>query len=990
MDMTFKICPMFLFIPLLLFAENLSDVFQNPPEDAKPRGYWVWPHGNFDYQTIQNELREFKTKGFGGLDIFDLGIRDNKDVIPSGPAFMSPEQVDGISFALEEAKELDLKMGLIVSSSWNAGASWTPPEFAAMNLVASRDTVQGPLHYENVLPFPILPDSFSKPYGVFPLHVPKGDDGLPEFYLDVATLMYPLDPSGKIQNPDQVLVFEGPELKTDIPPGEWIVLRTICTNFGQKLWVPSDNSNGLSIDHFSREAVTDHFKTIISRLENRCGPLRETALERLYLASYESNAEIIWTPALSDEFRKRNGYAVESWLPVLFGMVIQDAETTERFLYDFRKTVSDLFVDNLYDNAREICHQYGLKICSEAGGPGAPLHDVPTEDLKALGALDVMRGEFWVDKRHRLKPDGFEELQIVKSIASAAHTYGHKIVEMEAFTSHDNWRQSPARLKPFADRAFCEGMNRIVYHTMSHNLPEAGRPGWSFGAGTHINTNLTWWDMSEAWHGYLTRCSALLQQGQFVADVCYYYGHEIPNFAQPKHVRPGLGYDYDDINTEVLLTAGVENGRLTLPGGMSYAVLVLPDDKRMDLAVAKKIEELLQAGATIIGPKPVRVYGLAHYQNQESELRSIAARLWGRGNPKRRDVRIGKGQLVTGKTVRDVLGGIGPDFECLNAPADTTLDFIHRRSGEDEIYFVRNTTDTPVTIDVRFRVFDKQPALWNPATGDVQQCGLFRQEKTGLRMPLYLEAMGSVFVIFQETNEDFVQEPHIVFVKSNGKRLFPGGNAASVSRKLKAVKTGRDLILEGSPGDYELIFSDGQKKSITLKEEEMAVEGPWDVRFPHGWEAKQLQTFAKLISWTESEDAGTRAFSGIATYRKTFTLSKDRSEEENWKLDIGEVKEIARVYVNGVDLGISCFAPHTFDVTGIVRSGDNHLVVRVANTWLNRLIEDDKRPESERLTHTNLTRGPTANTAWREATPRPSGLLGPVRFFKSEVSIQFE
>jgi len=506
--MTLRILLCILLMPLVGLASELEEIFRNPPHDAKPRGYWVWPHGNFDYAAIKHELQEFKAKGLGGVDIFDLGIADPKDVIPSGPAFMSPEQVNGIAFALAEAKKLELKIGLIVSSSWNAGAAWTPPEQAAMNLVASIDTVRGPIKYDKNLPFPALPDSFVKPYGTFPLHIPRDKNGLPQYYQDVATLVFPLSEAGILRSPEQVKRFEGPQVQIELPEGRWVMLRTICTNFGQMLW---------------KEAVRDHFETIIQRLETRCGPLANTALERLYLASYESNADIIWTPALPDEFFERNGYRVEPWLPALFGVTIQDKPTTERFLYDFRKTVSDIFVENLYRNARDICHQHGLKICSEAGGPGPPLHDVPTEDLKALGSLDIMRGEFWVDKKDRLNPDGFEQLQIVKSIASAAHIYGHKIVEMESFTSHDNWRQSPATLKPFADRAFCEGMNRVVYHTMSHNLPEAGQPGWSFGAGTHINTNLTWWNLSDQFHAYLARCSALLQQGHFVADVCFYF-----------------------------------------------------------------------------------------------------------------------------------------------------------------------------------------------------------------------------------------------------------------------------------------------------------------------------------------------------------------------------------------------------------------------------------------------------------------------------------
>jgi len=981
--MKFRIFFLIFAIPIVLLAGDLKDIFLNPPHEAKPRGYWIWPHGNFDYTSIQKELREFKEKGLGGVDIFDLGIRDNKNVIPAGPGFMSPEQVDGIAFTLAEAKSLGLKTGLIVSSSWNAGAAWTPPEQAMMNLVAWSDTVRGPVTYRKELPFPDIPAFFTKPYGKYKLHIPKDENGLPVYYEDVATFVFPLGTDGALQDVKQVEMIDGPDVSLDLPEGRWVVMRTVCTNFGQMLWVPSKNSNGLTMDHFSREATRTHFQTIIDRLEARCGPLANTALERLYLASYEANADVSWTPFMPEEFFKRNGYRIEPCLPALFGIIIKDKETTERFLYDFRKTVSDLFVENLYRTAREVCHKHGLKICSEAGGPGPPLHYVPTEDLKALGSVDVMRGEFWVERRsERLDEDGFNLLQVVKGIASAAHIYGHRIVEMEAFTSHINWQEGPSTFKPLADRAFCEGMNRVVYHTMSHNLPEAGLPGWSYGAGTHMSTNLTWWDMSGQLHAYIARCSALLQQGQFMADAVFYYGHEIPNFTKMKHIRPtlGFGYDYDDINTEVLLRADVRNGRLALPGGMSYAVLVLPDEDRMDLAVLKKIKYLLENGATIIGSRPKRVYGLARYREQEVELKMLADELWGQGDASELDKKIGAGRLVTGRPVREVLldSGIGPDVEFFGGSYDS-LDYIHRRTDHEDIYFIRNAKKTAVGIEARLRVHDVQPQLWDAVSGEIQPCGIFIREEQGVRLPLYLEPHGSVFVVCANDSAG----PHIVGVHCDGKRLFPDSEMTEPVDMRATIQNDTLLFRTELPGRYELKLNDKRREAIVIKaSDEMLIDGPWNVSFPHGWGAPAFQTFDSLYSWTESNEPGVRHFSGTATYRKTFHLPENPGDR--LILDLGQVMEIARVYLNGHELGISSFVPHFFDVTDIARPGENYLVVNVANTWLNRLIADDLLPEQERLTHTNLTRGPTGATKWGEATPKPSGLLGPVRIISQQ------
>ena len=970
--------------------DPLRQVFLQPPDEAKPRGYWVWPQGNFDYAAMRYELAEFKAKGLGGVDIFDLGVRDPQQVIPPGPGFLSVEQVDGIAFALAEAKQLGLKMGLIVSSSWNAGGTWTPPEFASMNLVAWRETNTGPLRYERGLPFPELPESFRKPYGTFPLHVPKDEQGRPRYRKDVAVLAYPLDEQGHIADPNQVrvlndLVDADGKLTCDLPAGRWVIMRAVLANFGQRLWLPSAASQGLTMDHFSREATRQHFRTVMDRLEARTGPLKDTALERLYLASYEANADVNWTPGFEAAFARENGYRLEPFLPALFGVEVKDRETTERFRYDYRRTVSELFVNNLYREASRLCRERGLLLCSESGGPGAPLHDVPTEDLKALGAVDVMRGEFWNGKTQQLTPEGFEELQVVKPIASAAHIYGHRIVEMEAFTSFLNWQEGPDGFKPMADRAFCEGMTRVVYHTMSHNLPEAGRPGWTYQAGTQINTHLTWWELSGQLHAYLARCSALLLQGQFVADVAYYCGNDIPNFAKPKHLRPGLGpgYDYDDLNTEVLLQARVDRrGRVVLPSGMSYAALVLPaNDRRMDLAVLQHLERLVKQGATIIGDRPGRIYGLRGFPTEEQQLRELAARIWGETSPSGNyERKHGRGHVVVGQAERDVLRGLGygPDFDVSPAEARAQVDFIHRRTAREDIYFLRNADSNAVRFEATFRVRGKQPELWDAVRATMTPVAAFVETTDGIRVPLQLDGHGSVFVVFTAAEK---KRPHVVAVQLEDRALFPNGPLNAPTFEAARARDGAIRFRASASGEYQLRLSDGSARKVTVPPDDAALEltGPWEVRFPHGWDAPTRQVFVALHSWTDATNAATRAFSGIATYAKQFHLSAAQLPSgQRVVLDLGEVREVARVYLNGREVGLSSFAPHVLDVSDLLRPGENSLLVEVANTWLNRLIADDALPEGQRKTQTNLT-GPAAGKRWRDAPPKPSGLLGPVR-----------
>jgi hypothetical protein len=404
-------------------------------------------------------------------------------------------------------------------------------------------------------------------------------------------------------------------LAWDVPPGKWTIMRFVCANTGLSLRLPSPNSGGLAIDHFNPAATRFHFEYLLDKLHQELGDFKDTALKQMYVCSYELSGST-WTPDFLAEFKQRRGYDMTRYLPVLAGCVVHDSTVTDRFQYDYRKTLGDLLVDAFYRTATELSNEHGLLLCAEAGGPGPPLHQVPVDALKAQGALDIPRGEFW--KEHNV--------WVVKETACAAHVYGKRIVDMESFTSWRHWQDGPFELKPIADRAFCGGTNHITFHTSAHNPSATDRPGWVYHAGTHMGPSIAWWPKAGAWVDYLSRCSYLLQQGLFVADVCYYYGDQGFNFVSPKHIDPslGYGYDYDVTNAEVLLTRmDVRDGRLTLPDGLGYELLVLPDREDIDLAVLKHIEQLVRAGATVVGRKPTRSNGLMDHARRDAEVRQL-------------------------------------------------------------------------------------------------------------------------------------------------------------------------------------------------------------------------------------------------------------------------------------------------------------------------------------------------------------------------------
>jgi hypothetical protein len=752
------------------------------------------------------------------------------------------------------------------------------------------------------------------------------------------------------------------KLKWKVPSGDWTIIRFVCANTGEKLKVPSPNSDGLATDHFSHEATREFIQYITTRLKQKIGDLRPTPLKQLYLPSYEVRGAT-WTPDFIEQFTKYCHYDMKPFLPALAGCIIENEDTTSRFLYDYRKMLGDLLVDAYYRTASDTANQAGLGIEAEAGGPGPPVHQVPVDGLKALGSIDEMRGEFWPFRQER------SQLWIVKETACAAHIYGRKRVHMEAFTGFRHWQDGPFDLKPSADRAFCEGMNHVVWHTSSHQPPEAGKPGWVYGAGSHLTPNLTWWPKAKPFIDYLSRCSFMLQQGLFVADVCYYYGDQGFNFVPAKNIDPslGYGYDYDVTNAEVILTRmSVKDGRFTLSDGMQYELLVLPDRKDMNLQVLKKIKELVQAGGTVVGPKPTQSNGLTDYPVRDQQVKNLADSLWGNCDGKNvLENQYGKGKIIWGRTLRDILSarGIVPDFYTSRFKNEH-LDFIHRKTPDADIFFVRNKRMSTEIVNAHFRVTGRSPEIWSPDTGTILQQPVYKQWPKRTTVPLQLEPLGSFFVVFRKP----VSQTHLI---SPG----PGINATAVTDK-------QIRITAFENDSYIMRISNDRFIEIEIDTVPSALQltGPWKVFFDKRWGAPESVIFKKLKSWTEHANPGIRNYSGTATYKKNFRIPQSWfAKDKKIDLDLGHLWSLGEIKLNGRSLGIVWKPPYRIDITEAARPGQNNLEIEITNTWANRLVGDAHLPPDKRFCKTNITYSGTPGVAWKNIPLRPSGLFGPVQ-----------
>ncbi len=941
---------------------QLKAGFLDPTGTARPKVYWWWLNGNVDTVRALEEMEAMKKAGIGGFDIFEIGVPASDSLIPAGPTFMGDSSLELIQFAIREAERLNLDVGLNLASSWNAGGSWTPPQNQSKKLYSSKVKVKGGSRQVIRMPFPVISNKDKNGQEL----IAMDPDGKPVYYEEVAIVAVPAHPkphsldTGHIMNLSSFFDADKGLLSWDAPSGDWDVYRYVCSNSGQQLVLPSPHSHGPIIDHFDSAASRYHLQYFINQLKPVIGDLSRSALNSFYMASYEARGTV-WTPTLPDVFYDENGYPIYKFLPALLDTTLLSGEIRKQFTADYKRTLSRLMIQNLYQVAKTVSNEAGLKINSEAGGPGQPLHNVPAEPLKALGTMDIPRGEFW-NKYHYFNEDSINIMQVVKEVAAAAHIYGRKLVEEESFTSFRHWQEGPGELKPLADRAFCEGMNRVVMHGFSHSPGGTGYPGNVYHAGTHFSDKNPWWPMMGAFVSYLSRISFIQQSTDFKADVLHYYGDYIPNYVAPKNTRfkVGKGYDYEVINTDLLEQVVVKDSQLVLPNGGKFRILSLGGTEAIRPKVLTKLKKLAAEGAIITGPKPELSIGLSHQPQADSMVQTVSKALWDTTTVFKPEL-LENGKIFSRLSPLQLLQGIGvsPDFTCRN-DSGSTLDYIHTEKGDMDFYFIRNTTNQWVSRYGLFRQTGKSPELWNPMNGEMIPLPIYEQQASHIEIPLTLPPRGAYFVVFRKSHSS---RSHYT-------------NLAAVETHPPLISYTQNGIHFLQPGSFQLSESDGIQ-SVRSHPHKESIEGPWKVVFSKGWGAPDSTQFSNLRSWTDSKVDGIKYYSGTAVYYNTFEYKVDTGSLKNQRLylDLGDLSEIGKVWLNGKLLGVAWTPPYRFDVTSIIRQGKNELKIEVANTWSNRLTGD--AITGEQYTRTNIKTS-IPGVPWRETPLIESGLLGPV------------
>lgn len=870
----------------------LEKCFFSPPDESRPVVWWRWMGSQISKEGITKDLEALKEVGLGGVVHFQISdginddslfVRDNC-VIPRVKT-LSSEWWNLMSYSISESRRLGLefRMQNCLGYSTNGGP-WIKPEEAMQKLVWS-DTIVS-IDKNTVLNLLLRKPEVHKKSG---------------YYKDIAVLAVKLNDSGVVPLSDVKDItnfFENGKLcnwKTEA--AKWKIIRYGYTPTGVMPHPIDDEVNGLECDKMSREALYTHYSNYVDKIIASAGDNRE-AIKAVFLDSYEAGAQT-WTHKFREKFIEKRGYDPLLWLPT-FGdgdirgsrnsslgwippvgeIIIGNEDLTQRFRYDFMQTIEDLVLEENISAISDLTHRYpNIKFELQP-------YNAPYDLIRGGKLADIVSGEFW----HGNSNYGWWTLPLA---ASVSHIKREAIVISEAYTAsptQGNWNVLPEDMKAEADLAFSMGVNSLQLHVMPHQpwndsiFPSMVSQSW----GTQINRHNSWWKQSVAWNNYLTCVQSMLRQGETVVDIAYLY----PSFGKTLVNVDGYKCDAIDEHTVLESMSADENG-LSLDNGRRYKILVLPDTDKMTLKMLKKISNLVENGAHIIGPRPKTSPTLEDYPDGDIIISKLSAKLWGDcDDTKVTEQPFGKGLIHWGNSVGEILEkmGVVKDLEVLKG--EEHIVWTHRSTSEEDIYFISNQDRKAIESELVFRVDGKIPEIWDAEKRKICTSDNWKISDGRTKITLPLESLQSVFVVFRKTTDNIEK------TRENGKN--------------------KESIVDLSIG--------------------------WNIRFnPVGKDDDFEVLTDSLFDWSLSDDKRIKYFSGTALYSKKVHLSrKEMNKVKHVCMDLGKVGGIASIKINGKDVGVLWKNPYRADITEYINIGDNQIKIEITNTLTNLLIGDEQ------------------------------------------------
>lgn len=922
-------------------ADELERDFAAPPQSARPYVWWHWLANSVSQSGVDRDIAAMKEIGLGGALITNLAS------LPSIPGQRmgnppSPELGYGgkpwwalMKHTLTTGHAAGLDLGVVNCPGWAvSGGPWITPELSMQRLVWTETKVSGSSRYSGMLNRAKVNPRWNYYRDVALVAVPDGDEVNPTAVIDL---------SSRLQ-PDGTLDWM-------VPPGQWTLYRFGHTAVGRMTNPLPDGIEALEVDKLAARAAEFHVTQLLDTLQSNLGPVIGKEIRHIHFDSYEAGMAD-WTANFPAQFKSQHGYDLRPWLPVAAGRRI-GGPLAARFEWDYRQTLSDLFVHEHLATMSRLFKVAGIRMSLEP-------YTGPFDTVAATEQVELPMSEFWSRPKSWLNTRMDRHDHITRSVAAAGQGAGARVICAEALTGFpmdSQWTEDPAFLKPAIDWAMVSGINQFQLHSwVQQPFGDEIKPGLTLSWwGTHFGRNQTWFKSGKDFFTYLSRSAAVLQHGEVVSDVCT-VGY--------------VGEKGDAASPEVFLKATVEGGKIVLPNGRRYALVALPPDTRAMLPqMAVKVRELIAAGGAILAPKPQVSPSLAGFPAADNKIAALADEVWGNIdgiNATRRE--FGRGRIYWGLSIEQALVAekVAPDFIVEKGDPAAILA-LHRREGDTDIYYIVHSGTEPTSASLSFRTVGKIPEIWTPANGVRSDATLWAEREGRTRVLLPFGPTEAFFVIFRRSSAQ--ADPVIAITRQAefsthnmlGQHYLPDATFAqqSVERagpampgvELATDSDGRAHLRAALTGRYEVTFKSGRKAIADIESLPKAIEpvGAWSLEFVSAVGASPAPVKLEVLqSWSNHRDPGVKYFAGTATYRKEVTIpAASLRPDTRIILDLGAVRSLAEVRVNGRNLGVRWTPPYAFDITGAVKSGANQLEIAVTNTWRNRLIGDEQQPSDQ-------------------------------------------
>lgn len=895
----------------------------------KPWAYWWWMGSAVDRPGLTSRFQIYSDAGMGGMHIVPIyGVRGWEErFIP----YLSPEWMQMLAHSATEANSVGMGIDMTVGTGWPFGGPHVGPEHAAKRVIFQTYELTPGEHLDSLV-----------------RHV---DTELKKV-APLQALVAFSEHGEMVDLTDRV--SENGTLSWSPENGRWKLIAVFQGWTGQQVKRAAPGAAGNVMNYFSRDALVHY----LARFDSAFADLGSVPIRAFYNDSYEVYGAN-WTDDFFMHFERLRDYDLREYLPYLLGE--GDEEIVARVKADYRETISELLLEEFMQPWVAWAHEHGALTRNQAhGSPGNLLDLYAAADIPETEAFGAIPYEI-----PGLEPDpdypehsGTPDELLFRFASSAAHVKGSKLVSSETATwLGEHFRVSLAMVKPELDQLFVGGINHIFFHGNPYSPPEAEWPGWLFYASTHFGPSNTFWRDIPAFNRYIARSQSFLQSGNPDNDVLLYfpihdvwhdaegllkqlsvhnadewfYGSSMHQLADQMESR---GYSFDYVSDLQLENAEWSDGFISMPGG-TYRTIMIPDCQFLPVETMEKLVELVEAGATVIfyNDLPTDVPGLANLQERQERFEEIRSRILSASGEVSGIRQVGRGHIATGEALEVFFTTADVRREGM---VDEGLQYVRRRFDDGHAYFVTNLTSERIEGWIPISVDAETGVLFNPAHDRYGAAAL--REGDGNGTEVYLQ-------------------------------LSPGE-----SNILRTFETGRPEVQ--------------QWQYVQLHDTAYPIEGTWMVRFveggpvlPEAFEANEL------ASWTEIGGADAARFSGTARYAIDFDMPEKDAEE--WILNLGEVRESARIWLNGDSLGTVWSHPFRLRVGEALQPGTNRLEVEVTNLAANRIADLDRRgvewKRFHEINYVNINYQPFDASGWN---PLPSGLLGPVQIIPADLTTE--